>query len=63
MREVTQIQFYKMIGPLNVAGRITTNKWPYTMEFYNQAGYSRDPIAKTVGELEGVFERTRYFIE
>lgn len=62
MREVTKDQFYAKIGPLNVAGRITTDKWPYTMEFCNQAGYSREPLAKIVGELEGVIERIRYYI-
>lgn len=62
MREVSKDQFYAKIGPLNVAGRITNNNWPYTMEFYNQSGYSREPLARMVGELDGVFERQRYFI-
>ena len=60
MREVSKEQFYKYIGPLNVAGRIVNDKWPYEHHMYIQSN-PHNIIAKAVGYLVGPFENTKYY--
>jgi len=62
MNEITKDKFYSFINPKNVSGRIVNNKWPYETHFYVQSQPSHI-IAKTVGYLEGVFEKCRYYTE
>jgi len=58
MRQVTKDDFYAAMGPLNVHPTITNDKWPYTSDWM----VGRVVVGRTVGRLEGPFERKDYYL-
>ena len=63
MREVTQKEFYDVIGPLNVHPHIINDKWPYTSDFLTPSGQFRGRVVNTDSLIDGLHERKYYLPE
>ena len=60
MRAVSQEEFYKVVGPLNVHPTIVNSVYPYVSEW--RETYSRRVVGKSVGVLGKGVHRYEYFL-
>jgi hypothetical protein len=58
-REVTQAEFFRVMGPINVHPSIQPGKYPYTSIWQTP---QRSAIGESVGSMEGGRERTAWFL-